>query len=166
MELSKVTGPCLSSQKAGRGNVCLPPVSLLEVGPSHNPNSCNREFIQNGRGVLSPLSRFITHWQTSSTSMLLWFSLCWLLYTPCFTHSPCPLFKIILSLMAKISFWIYWTVSYETAGPSQVQKLLQVPCFLFIQKCIRLLGSKSSKDKVQAVTNYVSGRMKKQRKSS
>lgn len=49
-----------------------------------------------------------------------------------------------LSLKAKISFLIYCTVSYETekdpAGPSQVQKLLQVPCFLFIQKCIRLLG--------------------------
>lgn len=122
-------------------------------------------------GESFPLSHAsFTHWQTSSTSMLLWLSLCWLLYTPCFTHAPCPLFKIILSLKAKISFWIYYTVSYETetdpAGLSQVQKHLQVPCFLFIQKCIRLLGSMSSKDKVQAVTNYISERMKKQRKSS
>ena len=83
----------MPQQPKGRERECLPPSRLpIGGGALSQPNSCNRGFIKNGE---SPL---LLHHSLAniSTSMLLWLSLCWLLYTPCFTHPPCPLFKIIL----------------------------------------------------------------------
>lgn len=167
MKLSKVTCPCLSSQKAGRGNVCLPPDSLLEVGPSHN----QIHAIEDSSKMVNPLSCFITHWQTSVLPCF-----CDFPYVDYFTlpalHIHLVHFSKSYSFLKGQDFFFSllhsklwnWERPYRTL-PST--KAPPSPLFLVYTKMRQTpRPSMSSKEKVQAVTNFISERMKKQRKSS